>query len=101
MKHSHDTRLQARIVLAEEGYIVAFSSPGRPELWVKLSDSDRRCAIARVVEGADETWRIVAYPEPAVCGADEMPALLNRDGQVLQAGRLCETMPSVDDSWLD
>lgn len=64
MKRVHDTRLAARTALVDAGYTVAHSAPNRPELWVKLTDSGSRCAVARVVEGADETWQVVAYPEP-------------------------------------
>src|SRR5688572_16140917 len=81
----HPTRPGARHALAQAGYGCAHSSPGRPELWVK--GRERRAVLRRVV-GADETWEVVAYPEPAVCRPDELAALTARDGAVLSAGVL-------------
>jgi hypothetical protein len=87
MKRVHGTRLEARTTLGAEGYLVAFASPGRPELWVKPK-TNSRMAVARQVEGADERWGIMPYPEPATATPAQAAELAKRDGVVLAAGVL-------------
>ncbi len=102
MHRVHVTRLQARTELANAGFHNAFSTPGRPELWVKGRD---RRAVQRRVIGADEAWLIVAYPEPAVCLPEQVASLYLRDGEVMQAGAIAlldSLAPeTIAGSWLD
>lgn len=99
MKRIHDTRMAARSELYIAGYMSAFATLGRPELWARGRD---RRAICRRVVGADETWEIVTYPEPAVCRPDEIAMLTARDGAAMSAGKLIQPVVEVDDgSWLD
>ena len=93
MNRTHPTRQAARTELSTAGYMSAFSSPGRPELWVKKGS---RLAVARRVRGADEDWVILPYPEPATCTAEQAFELAKRDGVVLNGGVLPnDTEPSV------
>lgn len=85
MIKSHDTRAEARKAVVDDGYKSAFSSPGRPELWVK---GKSRVAVARRVVGADESWVILTYPEPPCASPAEVIELAKRDGVVLNAGKL-------------
>lgn len=98
MKRIHTTRLAARTALRELGYVVAFSSPGRPELWAK-GNLDRR-AVRRCIRGADVTWELVAYPEPSECAPGELAGLAARDGAVLSGGLDIENLVSDDGAWL-
>jgi len=84
MKTTHATRIEARTTLVEEGFQHAFSSPGRPELWIK---GKLRKAVARRTIEADQDWVIVDYPEPSVCRAVDLPALVERDGYLLVNGK--------------
>lgn len=101
MKRVYDTREQVRSALATEGYQSGFSSPGRPELWVK---GRSRMAYARQVSGADERWVILPYPEPSTCTPEQARELEKRDGIVLQAGQLVNepdmttTEPVIDNA---
>jgi len=85
MIKAHASRDGARAAVGAEGYQSGFSSPGRPELWIK---GKSRVAIARRVIDADEDWVIVPYPEPAVATHEQCSALVARDGIVLHAGKL-------------
>lgn len=85
MQLSHPDRQAARAELVAEGFTTAHNNPGRPELWAKSKDK-RRFAIAREKGAGSETWHIVPYPEPAVCGPAEAQELAKRDGIVLQSG---------------
>lgn len=85
------------------GYAHAFSSPGRPMLWVKGKD---RRAVARKPDGL---WYIVPYPEPATGIPDVVGELETRDAsydrpQCRRHWRVdCETCKpeDADTSWLD
>jgi hypothetical protein len=81
---SYDTREEARRALGEQGYQSAFSSPGRPELWIK---GKSRMAIARRVVDADEDWIALPYPEPSTATCMQVHELAKRDGIVLNAGK--------------
>lgn len=81
---SYDTREQARKAMGDAGFKSAFSSPGRPELWIK---GRSRMAIARRIRGADEDWVSLPYPEPATATPAQVAELAKRDGVVLQAGK--------------
>lgn len=94
----HPSRVAARTALGQAGYLIAHSSPGRPELWAR--DRDRR-AVRRRIVGADVDWTIEAYPEPAVCTADELAALTARDGAVLSGGLDMTVSIPDDSSWLE
>lgn len=94
MIRKYGTRREARTALTNDGYAISFSSPGRPELWHR--DRYSRCAIARVMHDGEESWRIMAYPEPAVCSPEDVKMYARRDGVVLRAGQYVD-----DGAWLE
>lgn len=85
MNRVHPSRGAARTALKEDGYLNGFSSPGRPELWVK---GKSRMAVAQRIVGADEDWVIVPYPEPSGATPLEVIELAKRDGIVLNGGKV-------------
>jgi hypothetical protein len=86
----HETRELARRELVAEGYASGFSSPGRPELWIK---GKSRKAVAQRIRGADMDWVIVPYPEPSNATPAQVRELAARDGLVLSAGKELQQDP--------
>ncbi len=82
-KRNHVTRLQARSELSTNGFVTAFSSPGRPELWARPKDRKSRFAIQRENRQRSQRWHIIDYPEPATCTPDALAELTARDGVTL------------------
>ena len=82
-KRNHVTRLSARTELTDYGFVTAFSSPGRPELWCKPKDKNHRFAVQRETRARSERWHIIPYPEPSTCLPEELAELTARDGVVL------------------
>jgi hypothetical protein len=80
------TRQEVRASLTKQGYRDAFSSPGRPELWIGPK-GDRKATARNKTTGE---WSVVPYPEPSCCTPSESSALEERDGIVLQCGRVNE-----------
>ncbi len=78
MKRTFEARKAARQELGNEGFVVGFSSPGRPHLWLKPKDMKRRYAIAQ--DRDTEQWLIVDYPEPSSCTPAKVRELAERDG---------------------
>lgn len=103
MKEEHSAREAARAELFANGYTEGFSSPRRPLLYVPraLRESTPRLAVMRDREHGVECWRIVPYPEPAVCTPNEAAELEVRDGIVLPGGRDVTMEPELDESELD
>lgn len=104
MKEEHPTREAARAELFEHGFTEGFASSRRPNLYVPqaLKQSTPRLAVLRDREHGVERWRIVPYPEPAVCSPGEAAELEKRDGIVLPGGR--DPVAKVEESevdWLD
>ena len=77
------SRLDARTELSEHGFVSAFSSPGRPELWAKPKDRKSRFAVQREKRARTDRWHIVTYPEPSTCLPDMLAELTARDGVVV------------------
>lgn len=92
MQRTYTTRVDARRALVADGYTSGFSSPSRPELWIK---GRSRLAVARRVRGADADWVIVPYPEPATATPEQAAELAKRDGIVLNGGADPEPTPVV------
>ena len=65
IRTGHPTLQTAYEELTANGYREAFSSPGRPRLWVKGKPGKSQKRVAVQVLDNDER-RIVDYPEPAV-----------------------------------
>lgn len=84
-KRNHVTRHEVRKELCDAGFVTAFSSPGRPELWCKPGDKKQRFAVQRETLKRSERWHIVPYPEPSTCNAEKLIELTARDGVVLIA----------------
>lgn len=82
-KQNHVTRSSVRKELLDHGFVTAFSSPGRPELWCKPGDKSQRFAVQRETLGRSERWHIVPYPEPAACNPEQLMELTVRDGVIL------------------
>jgi hypothetical protein len=83
MIKTHATRAEARAALGADDFKIGFSSPGRPELWVK---GKTRLAVARRVIDADEDWVIITYPEPTCATPVQVAELAQRDGTILANG---------------
>lgn len=64
--NGHKDFQSARRELSANGYAEAFSSPGRPFLFVKKGGSRMG------VHEKDGEWRIVTYPEPAVVSPGDL-----------------------------
>ena len=77
IKTGHPTAESARTELANEGYRQAFSSPGRPALYIKKHS--KRYAVAELEKARSSEWLIVPYPEPSVVNANELSALLEAE----------------------
>lgn len=75
-KHGHPSQVAARSELMKSGFVQAFSSPGRPELWCKPGDRRARFSVGR---DAQNVWHIAPYPEPSSCLPSELGALNKRD----------------------
>ena len=93
-REGYTSKHEAKKALMEHGYRSAFSSPGRPELWIGPDPKRERVAVALAsyIDGKEE-WRIVPYPEPAVCNAREAEELAKRDRVVTSGGYVQATEP--------
>lgn len=79
-REGYTSKREAKRALMEHGYRPAFSSPGRPQLWIGPDPKRERVAVAlaRYVD-SEQSWRIVPYPEPAVAGKELAAELAARD----------------------
>lgn len=110
-KRNHVTRQSVRKELCDNGFVTAFSSPGRPELWCKLGvrgkpvKEKQRYAVQRETRARSERWHIIPYPEPATCTPEQLPELTVRDGVVLNGdtGRIVPGQMTVESEfdWID
>lgn len=102
-REGYTSKREAKRALMEHGYRPAFSSPGRPELWIGPDPKRERVAVALASYiGGKEEWRIVPYPEPAVCNAREAEELATRDhvvtsGSYVRATEPQPAMPRLED----
>lgn len=58
-REGYTSKREAKRALMEHGYRPAFSSPGRPELWIGPDPKRERVAVALASHiGGKEEWRI-------------------------------------------
>jgi hypothetical protein len=93
----------AKTALVRTGYTPAFSSPGRPQLWVKSDDpanTKERFAVARI----GDVHSIVKYPEPAVIVVKHsvLPVMLTKEYRTSRPKalkKISEHLPDVVLHW--
>lgn len=93
----HESRAAVRKHLIDNGFVDAFTSPGRPELWLKPGSPKLRYAVQRERSDEGERWHIIPYPEPSVCSSQKVRELAARDGVLLNGPQKKEE----EFGWLD
>ena len=91
-REGYTSKREAKRALMEHGYRVA--GTGRPQLWIGPYPKRERVTVALAsCIGGKEEWRIVPYPEPAVCNAREAEELAKRDRVVTSGSYVQATEP--------
>ncbi len=68
VKTNHGSAVSARRELLDSGYVLAFSSPGRPERWQQpnrkgICLNGSVYTVARLDWENSTVWEIVSYPQ--------------------------------------